>query len=1115
VAAPDTGTVTSGPVNVASTTLTMPAGAAVGDIAILHVVRNLNEVAPTLGVSSGASWTLIATDTTTSQTQSTWWRKVASGEPGSLVTTITLPISPTAGKFAARIRTIAGLAASPIGATAVTLVPSSNASTTRTSPTITTTAANSIILELFGEKTTSVDSLTSSPAATGNILTDFNATTSSQSMFSGEDTGTYASGVTAGGRNWVTAQAQQGTYRTLELLLAVTGGAAALSGSGTLTAAGTPVVPGTATLTGSGSLAATGTPTAPGTAALSGSGSLSATGAPGFTGAATLSGSGTLSASGAVLSGGQASLSGSGTLSAAGTPAAPGAAALSGAGTLTTTGTPATTGAAALTGSGTLTAAGPLQFSGTATLSGTGTLTASGVVGAAVQQLWVGGQTATTLVAVSKSTPATSCRLGYSTSPTMASPSFVAAQTPDGAGRMRHVVTGLSANTVYYVRLYDTPSGGTEMPIGLIGTTRTLQTAGTAVATRKVVLGGCYDTLATDDSALLDAMSWGADWGHFNGDMFYTGSTSTVDTVQAAQWDTQIAGAASLEKLVRTGLASFYNTSDHEAGPDNGDSNNAYTQSNINGYKKVVPYGTLLDPSGTTGSRDQQWDDGRVSYFMIDCRSVNRSPGGNTDNSSKTMLGSAQKARLKAWLTGNTAPFKVIISDVAWMGPNDIVAKPDAWWSYDTERQELISYITANTATIGHLELWHGDSHLIGYATPAKNTWGGFPILCVAPYNQTGGGRDTSTFSYYFNNGSTAARQYVRVTFTDDGSTITRTAAGWDAVSATQKFSDVVTVNTNTFLGTAALSGSGTLAATAASGQTGAAALSGSGTLAATGIPREVGAAALSGSGSLSTVGAPATAGTAALSGTGSLAAIGAPGFTTTASFTGSGTLTAAGIAGLVTGNANLTGTGTLAGGGKPATATTASLSGTGTLTVNVGASIAGVASFTGTGALAATAATGYVGSAALSGTGVLAVVSSSGYRDIILTTTLDADRWTTTLEVDRWTAYLEDDMPRTIAASLGAHGYVSVLVTETTGKDISGVTFQMALKRNGQVLSGTWSPPSVNTAVTTSQRRLKVLVGAGQTLNPAAGRYRAAVQATDNPELDIIVASNDSVIIG
>jgi hypothetical protein len=998
---------TGGAVNGASATITTPTSGAggtvaAGDVAYIFYTRNaLTGTGPTI---SGTGWTLVGSVQQATSMASAVFRKVlAAGDLGAMVT-----VTPEAsGKFQASMRIYSGVDnTTPEDTTpTVTVVLTAGASVNRTTPACTVTTTGAQPVEFIGVKTASLTTVTP-PSGETNVVDVYSSTTSSTSLMAGDDPTSYTAGGSAGGRTWVTTQSSQGIYWTL--LLRPAGGSsfsgsATLSGSGTLTAAGTPSVPGTATLTGSGSLTATGTPTAPGAAALSGSGSLSATGAPGFTGAATLSGSGTLSASGAVLSGGQATLSGSGTLTAAGTPAAPGAAVLSGAGTLAAAGTPREVGAAALSGSGTLTAAGPLQFSGTATLSGSGALTASGVVGAAVQQLWVGGQTATTLVAVSKSTAATSCRLGYSTSPTMTSPSFVAAQTPDGAGRMRHSITGLTPNTVYYVRLYDTPSGGIEMPIGLIGTTRTLQTAGTAVATRKVVLGGCYDTLATDDSALLDAMSWGADWGHFNGDMFYTGSTSTVDTVQAAQWDTQIAGAASLEKLVRTGLASFYNTSDHEAGPDNGDSNNTYTQSNINGYKKVVPYGTLLDPSGTTGSRDQQWDDGRVSYFMIDCRSVNRSPGGNTDNSSKTMLGSAQKARLKAWLTGNTAPFKVIISDVAWMGPNDIVAKPDAWWSYDTERQELISYITANTATIGHLELWHGDTHLIGYATAAKNTWGGFPILCVAPYNQTGGGRDTSTFSYYFNNGSTAARQYVRVTFTDDGSTITRTAAGWDAVSATQKFSDVVTVNTNTFLGTATLSGSGTLAATVASGQTGTAALSGSGTLAAAGTPREVGAAALSGSGSLAAIGVPATVGTAALSGTGSLAAIGAAGFTTTTSFTGSGTLTAVGIAGLVTGNANLSGSGTLMAAGKPGAVTTASLSGSGVLTVTGGATITGVATFTGTGTLIATAPVGYTGTAALTGSGTLVAVSSSGYRDITTTVSTGTDRWTITTSTDDW----------------------------------------------------------------------------------------------------------------
>ena len=43
----------------------------------------------------------------------------------------------------------------------------------------------------------------------------------------------------------------------------------------------------------------------------------------------------------------------------------------------------------------------------------------------------------------------------------------------------------------------------------------------------------------------------------------------------------------------------YYCRSDHEAGPDNGDSNNAYTATNIAAAQAVFPFGTLGDTVNT------------------------------------------------------------------------------------------------------------------------------------------------------------------------------------------------------------------------------------------------------------------------------------------------------------------------------------------------------------------------------------------------------------------------------------------------------------------------------------------------------------------------------------
>lgn len=409
---------------------------------------------------------------------------------------------------------------------------------------------------------------------------------------------------------------------------------------------------------------------------------------------------------------------------------------------------------------------------------------------------WPGGQGQTTASVTANTSGATSVRLAYSTDSGMASPSYVAAQTPDAQGNVKFAVTGLSPGTTYYFQCADTPSGGSESLIGPIaGPLKTLYATGTPIASLKFLIGGCIRTGGGTNSGLQGGIDWGTDRSLLNGDLTYSGTTSTTASVQAQKILDQLIAVPKLNEFVRKGCAQHYIVSDHDDGvTDNGDSNTAFNPANIVAYKTVTPHGVLNDTGGTTASRDQQWDEGRYSFFQIDVRNTDRSTGSGTDNSSKTMLGAAQLARLLAWLDAATPavnPALFILGDTQWMGAADIVNKQDWWPAYTFERDTIITHIAAAQARGCHVEYWHGDAHLIGYATSVKNTWGSFPVLCAAPYDQDGGGRNTSTFSAFFNNSSAAAAEYGKVTLTDVAGVITRTFSGWDAISNTEKVSNV------------------------------------------------------------------------------------------------------------------------------------------------------------------------------------------------------------------------------------------------------------------------------------------------------------------------------------
>jgi hypothetical protein len=436
-----------------------------------------------------------------------------------------------------------------------------------------------------------------------------------------------------------------------------------------------------------------------------------------------------------------------------------------------------------------------------------------------VRQVVAGAASASSVQAVAKTSGATSCRLAYSLSPSMTSPSYVAAQAPDSLGYVRYSVTGLAARTRYYLQLADTPAGGAETPIGPVGQAKTLPATGTpqsyTVAFASCIAGNDTTTPPATDAAITDWVSYDADLNVFTGDFDYSGTTSTDTPTQVGVFESQIAGVPSLGSMVSTRWG-FYCRSDHEAGPDNGDSNNTYTATNIAAAQQVFPFGTLGDAGVPPRGLYQSWVAGRIRYIMTDVRNLDRSPGAATDDSSKTMLGAAQLAWLKTQLI-QSEPLKIIISDPGWMGTATTSNGPDKWWSYDTERQAILAYIAANAAQVGNVMLWHGDTHLVGYATAAANTWGGFPVWCAAPMLNTGGGLYTGTFTAFYNNSGGECRLYGRVAVTDTGSAISLTFSGWDAaagvaqVTRTETFVTGVTAQAGLAAASAAgASGTGT-----------------------------------------------------------------------------------------------------------------------------------------------------------------------------------------------------------------------------------------------------------------------------------------------------------------
>lgn len=410
---------------------------------------------------------------------------------------------------------------------------------------------------------------------------------------------------------------------------------------------------------------------------------------------------------------------------------------------------------------------------------------ATGPTAGSVIHSVVGAQTQNSFSVVSKTQGATSVRLKIGTDQALTqNVSFVTAQAPDSFGYVRHTATGLTAKTQYYYQLADTPSGGSETLIGPVNGSKTLPAAG-APQNFTVALVSCITQAAADPAAINDWTSYNADLNVFTGDFDYSGTTSTSLATQVAVYETQIANTSGLKSLVGNAFG-YYCRSDHEAGTDNGDSNFPYVATNIAAYQQVFPYGTLGDTvNSPVHGLYQTWVAGRVRFILLDIRNLDRSPGASTDDASKTMLGATQLAWLKAQLI-QPEPLKVIISDVQWAGNATaflLSSGPDKWWSYNTERQDIINYIATNAAQVKNVMLWHGDAHCLGVIKPTDNAWGGFPVYCAAPMHNTGGGLDLSSFTSEYNNAGGNCRFYGRISITDDGTTITSVFTGWDATN--------------------------------------------------------------------------------------------------------------------------------------------------------------------------------------------------------------------------------------------------------------------------------------------------------------------------------------------
>lgn len=378
----------------------------------------------------------------------------------------------------------------------------------------------------------------------------------------------------------------------------------------------------------------------------------------------------------------------------------------------------------------------------------------------------------------------TGVRAAVSTSIDLSNPTYSSSVLPDANGYGRITVAGLSADTVYHWGL---EIDGVLSP-SYHGKTRTFPLEGSQ-ASFSFTAASCINT--GDNPTTLDDMRnrVGPDglgarfFGHL-GDFHYVYSTAggnpiapTDQAILRENYTNQI--AVSRQHQIFREMPLSYTWSDVDSFGSNGDGTYAANPYANAAYRQVFPI--PADMPATTGIY-RSWAVGRIRFIQMDQRTFS-SARGATDNSSKTKLGSVQKA----WMLNliQTAPEKVIVllGDSAWYGASNVSGTNDSWSAYNTERTEIGAAIAASGK---NCIMIHGDVHALAADDGSNNQWGGFPVICAAPMSRpdmapwpTGPGWTQSNGSYP--SSSQAGTAYGWFDISDTGNHISLDFSGYNA----------------------------------------------------------------------------------------------------------------------------------------------------------------------------------------------------------------------------------------------------------------------------------------------------------------------------------------------
>lgn len=400
----------------------------------------------------------------------------------------------------------------------------------------------------------------------------------------------------------------------------------------------------------------------------------------------------------------------------------------------------------------------------------------------AVVHVWAGATTDTTAWVRGKVTGA-STRLALSLSSTLASPTYTAATVPTADGIVSFALTGLEPGVRYYYALeddgvLDTAASGTFLTHPVAAGQRASYVFGAAGDAGLTGAGDdSYITTQVSDNPVFDTMraqSLADDWLFFAhlGDLHYRNISTADAALYRAGYDDVLTfngtGVTARQGQFFRGTAMTYAWDDHDFGPNNSDRTHVGNATANSVYRERVPHYTLPAADGIY----QTWQIGRVLYIASDVRSY-RDPNADPASTSKTMLGTGQKAWMESVLTASSgAEALVWITPSRWLA--DDASTGDSWNSFIHERRDVIEMF-GDTGWLPRMIQLTADKHNLSICSGPANLHGGFPIYMLASLDSSYGvpapGYDIGSIG--------GRQQYGTIAVRDSGHTIALTGTGW------------------------------------------------------------------------------------------------------------------------------------------------------------------------------------------------------------------------------------------------------------------------------------------------------------------------------------------------